>query len=261
MGTNSLLKTLFNPQSQINQGEQIPPEQQVSEADMAQVPQVMGSPEGLEAGSEILKAGSAMGGYVSPLVGAGMYAAGTAIDPNKTFQEKTAPREIRNQLLMLGMGKMGRGAGFSDEVSNIAKNAKLSKAEAEILAERMINNPIKNTLRQIPTAVERHLDDWQSVSKQKGFELLKQHRGANLTSQEVIDYWKPAISAQPGLVKSSATAKPVRAALQNPRPQEPVIDSLEQTIRDIKNDPTLTREQMLAHIRAVTLAAKGGATP
>lgn len=199
---NTMLKGLFNPQVQINQGEMIPPERQVSEEDIAQVPQVVGSPEGRYAISEVLKAGSIPVGFVNPLVGAGVYAAGTAIDPTMTTAQKLSPQEIGTQGVMLAMGSIGKGAkftgGLSDELAKLARNNRLSQAEVEILLERSGGQPVKQAMRSIPTAVERHLDDavksdaldWRTRSAEKGFEMLKAEKGATLTPEDIMSYWK-----------------------------------------------------------------------
>lgn len=199
---NTMLKGLFNPQVQINRGEMIPPERQVSEEDIAQVPQVAGSPEGRQATAEILKAGSIPAGFVNPLAGAGLYAAGTAVDPTMTTAQKLSPQEIGTQGAMLVMGSLGKGAkftgGLSDELAKLARNNRLSQAEVEILLERSGGQPVKQAMRGIPTAVERHLDDaaksgaldWQTQSAEKGFELLKVEKGANLTPEDIMNYWK-----------------------------------------------------------------------
>lgn len=199
--TNTLLKSLFNPQAQINQGEQIPQYGQVPQADVDMVGQKMFSPTARSMYSEILKGGSMVAGAVNPLAGAGMYAAGTAIDPSKTIQEKTAPKEIRNQLAMLAMGSMGKGGKYfgdlPEEVAKLAQANKLSRAEAEIMAERAPPQ-VRESIRQIPTAVEKHLKDakdagvfdWQTESAEKGFELLKQQKGGNLTPEDIMNYWK-----------------------------------------------------------------------
>jgi hypothetical protein len=192
---------------QLSQGSQVPPERQVSEADMAQVGEVAASPEGMKAGSEILKGASIPAGFIPGIgmpLSAGMYAGGVAMDPDKTMQQKLSPGNamaIAAPMFMGSMGKvagiaddLGKYAGLSDDVAAIAGKEGLSKAEAIMLQRKTPVREAMQSINKAPTAIERQLQKkMDAVGPDAGLDRAVREsvmNGKITDSQDIINAYK-----------------------------------------------------------------------
>lgn len=182
----------------ISQGSQVPPERPVSQADIEQVPQVIGSRPGREALSQILKGGSIPANFipgVGTAAGMGMYAAGEALDPNKTTGQKLSPGNVAMMGAPAVMGTMGKFAGMGDDVARLAQAEGLSGPEAQILAQRMpVRQAMQGMTKTAPTATERQLekmlDFGPEAAKERLYQEFIKSKGSKATDQDIIGFWK-----------------------------------------------------------------------